>query len=1089
MSSPLRHMIIRASAGTGKTHQLVHRYIALLLLQALEGRPRPDQVVAITFTRKGAAEFTQRILETLARAADDPVRLAGLEEKLRLLVRGDPDLGVPGLAPGVPLRCTAATVKAALAAMVDQNDRVVLSTIDSFMARSVQALAFELGIGGFEILEQGAQERQRDELLQRVFDSVTKDDLETFYQTLKQATLRSKVSLRQAMTAVLDDYLSLLFSLPAASAWGGGEFWEERPRAPSHADWRERAAALATALRDEPLSDKSVAKNLASALAWLAARNPGTSASGPPSWLKDGGQLHGLRAAWPSDGWDCYPRSNARKPCRVPAAIMGPFGAIVDSWIAAERAALAARAGAIHRFVSTYEEAYDRHARSQGRLAFSDLPWLLNPRREGAAAERARQMLGFRWDQRFGHWLLDEFQDTSRVQWDVLRPWVDEAIQDDSGQKSVFVVGDAKQSIYGWRGGEPRLMDELLEDYPGAFSEQVMTRSYRSPEAVLALVNAVCDPGCNKSLGGDPVLGARLERWDFKPHEPASPRAGDPGYAAVLLVSGEAQADGPVGEEEEEGASPSRLAAQARAIADILKKADPIGRGLSCAILVRKGDSARDLAEWLRGHGVPGIMVEGDVTLADQVPVVAAIVDALRWLANPAHTQAEGHARLTPLWPALMAGMEPGAAWAHWRRRVAKEGATRVTREWCAILTREHPDPFIRYGLAQVDQLASEVGARSLADWIASVEGLTVRETAAPGVVHLMTIHKAKGLGFGVVILPDLDLGTRNRDDVLVRRDKRGRLVACLPAPSGDICAWMPDLARVRESQRADAALENLCVLYVALTRAEEATFVIMNDRKPRGSAALRDWLMGGVGPADAAAVPPASPWGTARVLWERGRRDFSDRLGPAGERAPEAPVPTLAAPTARRRLRRPSDAGHAAPGSPAASSSREALDFGTEVHRIFETIEWWDGSAALAGEPRAAEMVRACLDVPELRALFVREGAADEVLRELPFESWEGVDAGWTGVMDRVVLRRGPEGSVLRAVVVDFKTDQVAEVETLRERYAAQVRIYMAALASALGLEPRQVEGFLVSTRLRASCRVTAEGNAATARDPGSSG
>jgi len=65
--------------------------------------------VAITFTRKGAAEFTQRILETLARAADDPVRLAGLEEKLRLLVRGDPDLGVPGLAPGVPLRCTAAT--------------------------------------------------------------------------------------------------------------------------------------------------------------------------------------------------------------------------------------------------------------------------------------------------------------------------------------------------------------------------------------------------------------------------------------------------------------------------------------------------------------------------------------------------------------------------------------------------------------------------------------------------------------------------------------------------------------------------------------------------------------------------------------------------------------------------------------------------------------------------------------------------------------------------------------------------------------------------------------------------------------------
>jgi ATP-dependent exoDNAse (exonuclease V) beta subunit len=657
---------------------------------------------------------------------------------------------------------------------------------------------------------------------------------------------------------------------------------------------------------------------------------------------------------------------------------------------------------------------------------------------------------------------------------------VDEAIQDDSGQKSVFVVGDAKQSIYGWRGGEPRLMDELLKDYPGAFSEQVMTRSYRSPEAVLALVNAVCDPGRNKSLPGDPDIGARLERWDFQPHEPALRREGDPGYAAVLLVSGEAEADEPGDADEEEGGSPPRLAAQARAIADILEKADPIGRGLSCAILVRKGDNARQLADWLRAHGVPGIMVEGDVTLADQVPVVAAIVDALRWLANPAHSQAEGHARLTPLWPVLMAGMGPGAAWAHWRRRVAQEGAARVTREWCAVLSREHPDPFIRYGLAQVDQLASEVGARSLADWIASVERLTVRETAAPGVVHLMTIHKAKGLGFGVVILPDLDLGTQNRDDVLVRRDDRGRLVGCLPAPSGDLCAWMPDLARVRESQRADAALENLCVLYVALTRAEEATFVIMNEEKPRKAATLRDWLMGGVGPEDAAAVLPESPWGKGRLLWERGGRDFSDRLGPAEGRAPEAPVPSLAAPVARRRLRRPSDTGHVATGSVPASSSREALGFGTEVHRIFEGIEWWDGSGTLAGDPRAVEMVRACLDVPELRALFLKEGQGDEVLRELPFESWEGADAGWTGVMDRVILRRDPDGSVRRAIVMDFKTDQVAEVETLRVRYEAQVKIYLAALSAALGLRPGQVEGFLVSTRLGASCRV------ATQSEPG---
>jgi hypothetical protein len=160
----------------------------------------------------------------------------------------------------------------------------------------------------------------------------------------------------------------------------------------------------------------------------------------------------------------------------------------------------------------------------------------------------------------------------------------------------------------------------------------------------------------------------------------------------------------------------------------------------------------------------------------------------------------------------------------------------------------------------------------------------------------------------------------------------------------------------------------------------------------------------------------------------------------------------------------------------PQASSSREALDFGTEVHRIFEEIEWWDGSVAPTGEPRAVGMVRACLEVPELRALFLKEGQGDEVLRELPFESWEGEDAGWNGVMDRVVLRREPDGSIRRAIVVDFKTDQVSEVETLRARYETQVKIYLAALAGALGLRPGQVEGLLVSTRLGASCRVAAQ-------------
>ena len=71
--------------------------------------------------------------------------------------------------------------------------------------------------------------------------------------------------------------------------------------------------------------------------------------------------------------------------------------------------------------------------------------------------------MNFRLDSSFDHWLLDEFRDTSRLQWQALRDLVDEIIQSDSGRRSFFYVGDTKQAIYSWRGGDPRLFDEVSD--------------------------------------------------------------------------------------------------------------------------------------------------------------------------------------------------------------------------------------------------------------------------------------------------------------------------------------------------------------------------------------------------------------------------------------------------------------------------------------------------------------------------------------------------------------------------------------------------------------------------------------------------
>jgi ATP-dependent helicase/nuclease subunit A len=1080
MSTKLQHSIIRASAGSGKTYQLANRYIALLLLQAAADQIAPGKLVAMTFTRKGAGEFAERILRRLAKGAADAGERKRLLEDLRVLVGGDKKRGIQGLAPGVQVSADDITLQQVLAVMVDEFDRLVLGTIDSFMSRSVQTLAFELGLDGFEILEAPAAEREQEELLQEVFQEASEESLAEFFQMLKLASLKSASSLQRQLQGFVDSYHKLLHSLPHEEAWGGTAFWNgEVPRAAGN-DWQKKAFDLLQKVEGQNFGHKTLTNSLVTTLKWLSDRNPGTAAK-PPAWLDTEGRFQTLWANWPPGDWQT---EFSKKQCTIPASVITPLKPILQAWLAAENAALADKTKAIYEVVSRYEALYDRQARRKGRLAFDDLPLLLDGTNGSEAAQAAIEMLAFRWFQQFDHWLLDEFQDTSRVQWEVLKPWLDEAIQDNSGTKSVFVVGDPKQSIYGWRGGEPRLFDDLSRTYHGAFEEQVMAESWRSRPAVLELVNRVCDPAQNPALQ-DPALfcAPALQRWRYEKHVPEKSRRDQPGYAAVLLAPEvEAPATEEAAEEAAPGSSPSdKLAAQARVLKAALAQVDPLGKGLSCAILVRKNSNAQTIAQWLRANDVPNVMVEGDATLADQSPVVAALVDALRWLETPAHTLAGGHIRVTPLWDVLQkpllgketnaAPVRSGTVWKYWCHRVSEMGAGEVTREWCRQLQSVARDAYSQHCLRQVDQFAYQVGLTlALPDWRFSLERLTVRETAAAGSIHVMTIHKAKGLGFDVVFLPDLDLGGGGGDDVLLKRDDEGRAEGCLVAPPKWLRAWVPELEQYKAAQEADQDLEALCVLYVALTRAKEATFVILKQDKPKQASAAREWLLKAVGANPDQAAAPA-PWGEGELVWQDGSLEYlqSKQAEEQGGGLPEPKVELLP-PLPRRERRRPSEAAqHGGAGQSGFSAPSEEVGegFGTAVHKVFEQIEWWQPGQSLQGPPKAVAAVQACLKVPEVCALFTPESAKDEACRELPMELLDK-NTWWSGLVDRLVLRRNPDGTLRQAVLLDFKTDRADTAEELRARYAEQLKVYRLAVACALKLKPADVETVLVSTHLR---------------------
>ena len=137
-------------------------------------------IVATTFTRKGAGEFTERILERLAAASADAGEHRKLSKALTVLLEGDAAAGVAGLLPGAGTDVSAAALRETLVAVVGRLDRLALGTIDSLMARAVQTLEFELGLGGCEILDEPAAERERERLLGEVFARVAPEELGAF---------------------------------------------------------------------------------------------------------------------------------------------------------------------------------------------------------------------------------------------------------------------------------------------------------------------------------------------------------------------------------------------------------------------------------------------------------------------------------------------------------------------------------------------------------------------------------------------------------------------------------------------------------------------------------------------------------------------------------------------------------------------------------------------------------------------------------------------------------------------------------------------------------------------------------------------
>lgn len=852
---PQRSVVVEACAGAGKTWMLVSRIVRAWL----EGTP-PQQILAITFTRKAAGEMRERLHEWLtAFAAMDE---AGRMQELR--IRGVPEAMLAARAPR-------------LAQLhhewMEEGRGVEIHTIHGWFSRLVKAAPLdvlaELSLPPELQLVEDIDEiwsplwgRFLRQLDARMGQADADDLVQAFSAVLRETgRFNTEAWLREA----LHNRLELVLADEAGMLEEG---------VPSAGDWQERWSAWASPV--DAVMAESVIQRLGD-VARLLGQAPGSLAKAAAAGIVDA-----LTMA------DATARSEALQKALLtdkgePRKKLGDSDdlAWAQAWL--QDLSLAMRqeqAHQLHRHMVILSRAffavYADFKRERGLADMADL--------ELAAArllcdESLSDWVLRRLDSQVRQLLMDEFQDTSPLQWKALGTWLS-AYAGTGGSSSVrvFLVGDPKQSIYRFRRADPRVFQAakrfVIEGLGGQLLACDHTR--RNAPGVIDLLNEVMGkasqagtfPGFRPHTTASPAL-ASVRRLPRIPRDASEP--GDADAEAGLGVRDTLTQPREVVRLTAKGQEAQQVAS---AIAELVQSGERQPQDIF--VLARTRAMLNLVAEALDGFGVPH--VAPDSTPLIDTPEVQDLLAAVEVLVSPQHDLALAHALRSPLFGVSDDGLmhlasqarQAGSDW--WTALMGigalKEGvepalqrAARLLAGWQAaadtlpphdLLTRIlvqgqarervvaavpvgyreqalfHIDALLRHSL-EMDSGRDATPYRWVRALRQSVQALPARTQA--GAVQLLTIHGAKGLEAEVVFLVDTDpSASRSMSHGLLVDWPEGAAHPQRVAFVRSEAKPPPALADALEAERQADQREELNALYVALTRARSGLVVSAHE-------------------------------------------------------------------------------------------------------------------------------------------------------------------------------------------------------------------------------------------------------------------
>ncbi|MCW5697040.1 MAG: double-strand break repair helicase AddA [Bauldia sp.] len=992
-SDPRRSVWVSANAGSGKTYVLARRVVRLLLAGA-----DPARILCLTFTKAAAAEMARRVFDDLVGwvQLDD----AALREHIAEMEGRAPDAA------------TLVRARRLFARALETPGGLKFQTVHAFCERLLHQFPFEANVAGhFQVLEETAANVLITESQRAVLSRAAADLQSPLGRALVTVVLAaSDRSHEDAVAELVEKRHDLQRWIADAVARRGRS---AEPLEVALADLRavlgvvdgDTRASLEARILSEAALDAAAVARLVPLLVASGGKRDGECAERLAPYLAaadDAARLAayrgyfttaaggvrapgGLATKWVKDRW---PELEAILITEC-ARIEGLF----DRIGAAETYESSA---AVTRLATSVVEEYQQRKTDRGVLDFEDL--IVATLRLLKKTDASR-WVHYKIDQGLDHILLDEAQDTSPGQWEVIRALADDFFSGEGAHESIrtlFAVGDEKQSIYSFQGAVPAWFTRVKRDVAArareaghAFSDLRLTLSFRSTPDIVGAVDRIFEPFAAHhglaTVPEPPVHQAARERepgmvviWPMEP-PPAEPEPDDWVEAFDHL-----------GDSAPEMVLARRIAST---VADWLVRGErleagkPITAGEVLVLVRKRGVLSEAINRALKSAGVPvagadrlflsdhiavkDLLALGEIVLQDRDDLsLAAVLKSPIFGLDEDALFALAYDRPGTLWQALrdVHDAEPFAtAWRrldHLRATVDTAGpysffaevlgplgarqrfATRLGAEAEDVL-----DEFLAQALAY--ERVETPSLQGFIAWMRSTATEIRRETEiGRNEARVMTVHGAKGLEADVVFLVDDGSAPAHSGHDPNFLAITGDPDAAEPAPlvwtaGGKLPA---SIKAIRDRHRERARQEYRRLLYVGATRARDRLYVC-GTLKDQGTDLAGGWhglVTTALGPT---ATPAAAIDGTPVLVWRAGP-------GAAATAAPQPPA-TGPEPEPPRWLRRQASTARAiralkpsaAPVDKAVAfaaraglaarlaGQNEALERGRMIHRLLEAL------------------------------------------------------------------------------------------------------------------------------------------------------